>query len=62
MPYVIALKWAMKLDQGTIWSEETAKYVTQGENPEKIQKSVKKKHHDHKNAKIRKIKTWRGQK
>ena len=34
--------------------------VGEGENPEKIQKNVKKKGHGLKMAKIKNLKTWRG--
>ena len=56
---ILASKKALNQFSDPNWSGELAKSIREGENPEKIQKNVKKKSQSLKKAKIKKLKTWR---
>ena len=56
---ILASKKAINQFSDPNWSGELAKSIREGENPEKIQKNVKKKSQSLKKAKIKKLKTWR---
>ena len=57
---MLALWKALRFHKGIIICRERPKSVQQGQNPEKIQKSVKKKQQRHGSWIMQKIKTWKG--